>query len=203
MDVKTQIVEKSLQMFMRFGIKSVSMDDISQELGISKKTLYQYVADKKELVRLSLQHHLESDSEVCSSVMESTENAIQQLLDLARHLAMHFKELNPSTIYDIQKYYPSCWKLFHEHREGFILNQVSRNLERGIKSGLYRKEINPEMVSRIYISLIDASVNLQTFPSKLFNQVDVYMQIMAYHLHAIMSDKGREYYEIHKKTLLT
>lgn len=203
MELKNQIINSSLNFFMRYGIKSVSMDDIAREVGISKKTLYQHISDKKELVSLSIKHHLKEDESYCVEVMHSTDNAIQQLLNLAQHIISAFQNLNPSTIFDIQKYYPKCWKLFTKHREEFILNQIKNNLSRGIESGLYRPELNADIVARLYISLVDASINPDVFKPNQFKQTAIFQQLFDYHLNAVMSEKGHEYFDQNKETLFT
>lgn len=200
MDVKEQILEKSLGLFMRYGIKSVSMDDISREVGVSKKTLYQHVEDKRDLVRLSFQRYLSHDEAFCTNVMCETINPIQQLLNLAKHLVENFSQMNPSTMFDVQKYYPTCWELFHDHKNKYIKNQVAQNLTLGIEMGLYRPELNVEIISKLYICLIDASVNPDTFPNKEFDRVTIFVQLFDYHLHAIMTPEGQAYFNTHKES---
>jgi len=188
---------------LKYGIKSVSMDDIARELGMSKKTLYLHVKDKRELVYLTFQHHLTEDQNYCNEMMASTSNAIQQFLNLAKHIVDHFKTMNPSTMFDVQKYYPSCWKLFAKHKDEFILAQVEENITDGIKTGLYRKELNVGIISKLYINLVDSSVSPDVFSGNSFNHIDIFVQLFDYHLHAIMTPKGRTYFEEHKETLFT
>lgn len=186
---------------MRYGIKSISMDDIARNLGISKKTLYQHVSDKRELVRLVFLEHIQGDEQRCCEIMLETDNAIQQLLDLAQHLVSTHSELNPATIYDIQKYYPSVWQVFVEHKNTFIFEQVKQNLESGVNDGLYRAEINIDIVARLYIALVEASVSSESFGTGGHRHVEIFKELYCYHLHAVMSDKGRAYYNEHKETL--
>jgi AcrR family transcriptional regulator len=199
MDVKEQILEKSLSMFMRYGIKSVSMDDIARDIGVSKKTLYQHIEDKRDLVRLSFERHLNDDERFCTDMMVATANPIQQLLNLAKHLVDTFSQMNPSTMFDVQKYYPNCWQLFHDHKNKYIKTQVEENLNDGIKTGLYRPELNVGIISRLYICLIDASVDPDTFPHKDFDRVAIFVQLFDYHLHAIMTPEGTKYFNKHKE----
>ncbi len=200
MDVKEQILEKSLEMFMRYGIKSVSMDDIARKVGVSKKTVYQHVPDKRDLVKQTFERHLCADEFFCPQMMDETNNPIQQLLNLAKHVVGNFSQMNPSTMFDVQKYYPSSWTLFDEHKNTYIKNQVIQNLELGIKSGLYRPDLNIEIISKLYICLIDASVNPDTFPSKDFDRVAIFVQLFDYHLHAIMTPEGNAYFNSHKES---
>lgn len=201
MDPKEQILSKALQLFMRFGIKSVSMDDIAREVGISKKTLYQHVEDKRDLVNSTFERHILRDEANCLKVIAHTTNAIQQLIDLAKHIVSTFSEMNPSTILDIQKYYPTSWKLFDQHKHLFITKQIQDNLNAGIAAGLYRSEINVEIVTKFYISLIDTSVNPMIFTNSGMQHIQIFVQLFDYHLHAIMSDAGKVYYNSNKESI--
>lgn len=200
MDQKTQIIRKAMSLFMQYGIKSVSMDDLSREMGISKKTLYQHFADKKELVNKAFETHILKDEKMCCTIMEESKNAIQQLMDLAKHLVETFTKLNPSTIFDIQKYYPNSWKLFSKHRSEFIHKQIANNLELGVQTGLYRKELDIEVTALLYISLVDAMVKPSVYAGNSLRHLDVFVQVFDYHLHAIMSDEGRTYFNSHKES---
>jgi len=200
MDQKTQIIQKAMALFMQYGIKSVSMDDLSREIGISKKTLYQHFVDKKELVFKSFETHILSDEKMCCTIMEESKNAIQQLIDLAQHIVETFSKLNPSTIFDIQKYYPNSWKLFNKHRNEFIHKQIVNNLNHGVQSGLYRKELDIEVTALLYISLVDAMVKPSVYADNKLRHLDVFVQVFDYHLHAIMSDEGRTYFNSHKES---
>lgn len=187
-------------MFMRFGIKSVSMDDIARDVGISKKTLYQHVEDKRDLVRLVFEQYLDDDEQYCTSMMDATINPIQQLLNLAKHIVEHFNDMNPSTMFDVQKYYPNCWELFNDHKNKYIKAQIEDNLHAGMDGGLYRPELNVQIISKLYICLIDATVNPETFPSKDFDRVSIFVQLFDYHLHAIMTTEGTKYFNAHKES---
>ena len=202
MDVKGEIVRKSQDLFMRYGIKSVSMDDIAREVGISKKTLYQHVEDKRQLVTEVFESHIKNDESACCTIMDQTANPIQQLLDLAQHIISRFRHLNPSTLYDIQKYYPRCWKMFTNHKNEFIYQQIIDNLHLGIKTGLYRSELNVAIVAKLYISLIDLVTKPEQFQGDKIEYLDVYKQLFDYHLNAIMSEEGRSYYNQHKEALI-
>ncbi|MFT5158137.1 MAG: AcrR family transcriptional regulator [Bacteroidia bacterium] len=183
-------------MFMRFGIKSVSMDNISSELGMSKKTLYTYFKDKRELVNESVGYHFDCDQKQCGLMMSSTHNAIEQLLKLAQHLSQNYQEINPSTLFDLRKYYPSSWKLFIAHKEVYIVDQVKTNIQLGQKSGLYRPEIDSDVIAKFYIELVEASINPDVFPLSKQPYINIAMQLMDYHLHALLTDQGRA--ELHE-----
>ncbi|MCB0735465.1 MAG: TetR/AcrR family transcriptional regulator [Flavobacteriales bacterium] len=201
METSEKLLIRSLEMFMRYGIKSVSMDDIASEMGMSKKTLYQYVKDKRDLVNQSVNYHFTQDREACSRVLGHSSNAIEQMLDIASHVIQMMRQMNPSTIYDLRKYYPEGWKKFEEHRKVFIVSCIRDNIQNGKENGLYRPELSEDVIAKIYITLIDASVNPTSELAELQNYSEIIRQVIDYHLHAITTHEGREYLYKHIEAL--
>ncbi len=195
------LLNTSIKLFMRYGIKSVSMDDISREMGISKKTLYQYVDDKRDLVYQAVGCHFSRDKVACDFLLADETNAIKQLLNLAHHITQTLGDMNPSTIYDLQKYYPDSWKQVEAHQQDYIINCIKSNIENGKKDGLYRSETDSDVVAKLYITLIDSSLHAPIFQSRDMNHSKLLTQIIDYHLHALMSEKGRKYLAKHKESL--
>jgi len=187
---------------MRYGIKSVSMDDISQEMGISKKTLYQYVDDKRDLVYKAVEYHFNRDKLACDFLLADESNAIKQLLNLAHHITQTMGDMNPATIYDLQKYYPDSWNQVESHKKEYIISCIKANIDNGKKDGLYRLETDSDVIAKLYITLIDSSLNSPTFQSRSTNHSKLLTQIIDYHLHALMSEKGRKYLAKHKESLI-
>lgn len=194
-------METAVSMFMRYGIKSVSMDDIAREMGMSKKTLYQYVNDKRDLVLKAVNHHFEKDQEECDHVLLEDENAIVQMLNISRHVSQSLSNLNPSTLYDLQKYYPEGWKLFDTHRQDFIVGCVESNIRNGMASGLYRDDVDPVMAAKLYITLIEGSMKPNFLPDKITSHGKIVKIIIDYHLHAMLSDAGRTYLSKHLEAI--
>ena len=137
-----EIIVSISTLFMKYGIKSVSMDDVSRELGISKKTLYQYFKDKDELVTKVVEHHAELLSGEMFKMVSENANAIEQLLQVSKFVSQYLKNINPSVTYDLKKYYPQIWKNVNLNNRDYIFNQIKQNMINGIKEGLYRSDIN-------------------------------------------------------------
>jgi AcrR family transcriptional regulator len=190
---ETEILVRALQVFLRCGIKSVTMDDIANELKISKKTLYNYVKDKKELVLKVMDLNCCDDCSVCDKIKESSANAIDELLDISNHISLKLQSIHPSLHFDLEKYYPQAWNKMQEHHAGYVLKSIESNINRGIKEGLYRKDIVADIIARIYISKIDIVFNSEVFPPNKYNFLEVYKETLYYHLQGITSDKGKEY----------
>lgn len=195
MDELSIILDKAEKLFMHYGIKSVSMDDISREAGISKKTLYQHVDDKKDLVKKTISRYLNSEENACESICGDVVNPIEQLLMISSRLSSNLKSLNPSLFLDLQKFYPQSWALMNQHRTKFIYDQVKTNLTQGVEQGYYREDLNIEFVVRMYIGMVNIIMDPEMFPQMEFPFYKLTQSLMKYHFHAIASDKGMKYLE--------
>ncbi len=175
------------------------MDDLSRALGASKKTLYQFVTDKADLVNRTMENHLALEQNQIAEAVKDAPNAIEELLSIARHVTSHLKGINPAIVSDIQRYYPSAWQLFTDHKMNFVFNIFLNNLKRGVAEGLYRDDINPDILAKIYIARMDLIIDQRLFPFSKYDFVSVYQETLNYHLHGIASAKGQAYLE-KKKT---
>jgi AcrR family transcriptional regulator len=187
------ILQKAEQLFFKFGIKSISMDDLSKEMRISKKTLYSFVANKEELVFLVIKNHLHEEKNKVDETVKQASNSIEEFVMILMYNYSQINEMNASTLYDIQKYYPQSWDQFTEYKEKYIQVYILQNLQKGIKEGLYRSELNPEIIALIYVNSIDTIFNIST---EKFNKNDIgnmLREYVTYHLHGIVSDQGKEY----------
>lgn len=188
-----EIIGQSARLFMRYGVKSVSMDDIARELGISKKTLYQVIDDKEELVHRSVEGFLEQHTAECNACLNSDENPINQMLELVKHVALTMRDVNPALLFDLQKYYTKSWKLFESFRYKVVRNEILKNLRSGKQSGWYRDDLDEEVISTLYVNLIDAITNTDLFPPSTYRFRMLVKEVMSYHLHGVTSEKGRAY----------
>jgi AcrR family transcriptional regulator len=190
---KEVVLEHATKIFMRYGLKSVTMDDVSRELKISKKTLYKFVTDKNDLVAQVMKAHIQNDESCICDLIKESKNAIEEILSISEFVGGMVNNLHPSIHYDLEKYYPEAWELFIGHKRNFVLNCMMENTLRGIKEGYYRKDLNVPIISLIYVSRIDLVFDGQLFPPDQYNFKDVYMEMMNYHLRGISSEKGIKY----------
>ncbi len=188
-----QILLQVEALFMQYGVKSLTMDDVARHLSISKKTLYQYVSNKNELVQKALGRHIDKERQDMEEICSSATNAIDELFAISKHVSGMLKNIHPSVVFDLQKYYPEAWQIFDEYKMNYIYDCISTNLERGIKEGLYRDNLDVPIVSRIYIGRVDMLFDPKLFPPGQFNIADVYLELIRYHVRGIASEKGIEY----------
>ncbi len=189
-----KILEGCDKLFRKFGIKSLSMDDIARELGMSKKTIYQFVTDKNDLVKKTFHFILNYTENQCSTIKNETNNPIDEILLISRNMSQQMKGINPAVFYDLRKYHPEAWLLFENHSQTFIYSQVKDNLIKGIEHGFYRKNIKEDILARLYISLVQTISNPELFSNIDYDFSSVYHEMIKYHLNGICTEKGREYF---------
>lgn len=195
MDERKQILEKSAALFMRYGAKTISMDDICRELGISKKTLYRYVPDKAELIRLVIQQVIDEDTCMVALLSAKATNAIDEMLRVNLHVKQKMGEVNPTFIFDLQKYYRPTWELMQHHQLDFVSRTMLANIEQGRWEGLYRSDFDADLIVRLYMTKVRVISEEPTFLLiKDYGFPEVFGAIVDSHIRAIASPKGLELY---------
>ncbi len=191
------ILEKVNDLFMKYGIKSVSMDDIARKLGISKKTLYLYVDNKADLINKSLQLHLISEKQNILEVCRKSIDPIDEMLNIARYIASMLRQMNPSTVYDLQKYYGDSWKIMESLHQEHIYGVIKENIDRGVELGLYRRNLESDIIAKFYVGKSLILVDEDIFPAKKYKREKLFLEFISYHIHGIASKKGLELLEKH------
>jgi len=190
---KREFLKSAAEVYLKYGIKSVTMDEMARQLGVSKKTIYQFVKDKNDLVEQCLVlTHLEED-EVIQGIMDSNENAIDQLLGISRFIITQLRKVHPSIFFDLAKYHPSAMKLMDNHKNTYVCGCIEQNLKNGIDQGLYRKNMNPSVISMMYVGMIDMLMNGEITRSSELRPDEVYSEMFRYHIRGCASEKGIKY----------
>lgn len=192
MDEKyADIIKRATDIYMRFGIKSVTMDDMARHLGISKKTLYKYVTDKTDLVNKSIQDQLETEMCRVNEGIQNSVNAIDEHIKISRSVINQMKNVQPSVFYDLKKYYPEAWNMYQCHKNEEIYATVKNNIENGIKEGLYREDINPAITSMLYIQSVDVMFSDEMIKiMSTYNFTTIIIEKIKYHIYGIATEKG-------------
>lgn len=195
MSEETKILEKCERLFMRYGIKSVTMDDVSRELGMSKKTLYQYFENKEELIHKVTQNHFTCQNKVIEHIIHHSKTAIDEMIGISNWMNTMSKNLNPSLVFDLKKYHPQSWQVFNDHRNTEVYNCIKHNLERGIQEGIYREELDTEVLARIYIARMEMFLDAEIFPYDKSPPEKTFKVFMDYHIRGLATPKGIKYLE--------
>ncbi len=187
------ILQKSIALFMQYGIKSQTMDDIASKMGISKKTLYQYVKNKEDLVQQGISFFVEKRKKEFDEITccESG-NAIDRFIAINRVISQELKQMHPSILFDIQKYYPQAWEVVREFKIDFITQLIKDNIEQGIKEGLYRENLEKNIVAFMYVTMADNLFTTNPL-SMQYSIFHLHLELVRYHIRGIASEKGLNY----------
>ena len=199
MEVQSRILEKAMFLFLRYGIKSITMDDIARELGISKKTLYQYVENKADLIEKIIGEYIETEKTAISACHAHSKDAIEELLLIAKHVTMILREMSPGVTYDLQKYYRSSWDEMEKFNHSHFYNVIKQNIENGKAQGIYREDVNADIVAKLYVGKTSLVVDEELFPLREYNKENLFYEYINYHIHGIASPKGLKLLEKHTK----
>lgn len=192
MEIKERILNHSTMLFMRNGIKSVSMDDIAASMAMSKKTLYKWFENKDQIVLGTMKQHLGRVQGECEAMAGHAATAVEEMMRITAWAEQQFSGLHPGVFYDLQKYYPAAWQLFVVHKSTYILAQITQNLQRGIAEGLYRPDLDVEVIARMHLSHIDLMFNPDLFPPALFGAQRVRRVLDEHFLLGVASLKGHK-----------
>lgn len=202
MDVKkAEIIDKATGIFLKYGIKSVTMDDMARELGMSKKTLYAYFSDKNDLVVHILARKTTMDQSQCVIITGESENAIDEMFRINHFVSGMIKHVHPSVFYDLKKFHPEAMAIFHEHKWKFVKGTIMANIARGKQEGLYRSELPDEIIATIYVGATDLISDGEAFAGVDKTSDQVFYEIIKFQLHGLVSEKGLAYLQerINKK----
>jgi AcrR family transcriptional regulator len=191
---REKILKGAEGLFTKYGVRSISMDDIARHLSVSKKTLYQHFTDKEDIVTLVFESVLSESRKEFEAIHKTAENAIDELAKLSVCLKKNVDEINPSLLFDLQKYYPKAWAVWLEFKRMCIYDSIKRNLDQGIAEGFYRPEINTEILSIVRMALIETAFDDKTFSHDKFKMTEVQMQIFEHFVYGIVTEKGRKQY---------
>lgn len=203
MDEKyADIIKRALEIYMRLGIKSVTMDDMASKLGISKKTLYKYVSDKADLVCQAITFQLERETCRIQEGVTSAANAIEEHIMISKSVISQMKNVQPGVFYDLKKYYPEAWGLYQKHKHEEIYKTVLDNLKTGIEQKLYREDINTEITAMLYIQSVDVLFSAEMVKiMETYNFSDIIIEKMKYHIYGISTEKGAQEFIKHLNSL--
>jgi AcrR family transcriptional regulator len=177
---------------MKHGIRSVSMDDLARHLGMSKKTIYQYFENKDNLVSAMILEHCEQEKKEVESILLNSDNALDQMQMIARMALRTLDEVSSGTMFDLQKYYRTQWIAITDLHKTLIHSVIKQNIEQGINEGIYRVDIDADIIARLYGEMAFSVINIEVFPLKEYSMQEVYKQAFHYHINAILSSKGKK-----------
>jgi len=190
MEAQERILFKASDLFVRYGIRSITMDEIAIQLGISKKTIYQFYADKNELVDAVTVRLLERNESCCVKDRTVADNAIHEVFLAMEMVHDLLENMNPSMLYDLEKYHPKAFDKFEQHKYKFLYKIIKENLERGVREELYRPDIDINIMTMLRLETITFQFNRQVISKLKYNLSEAQILVIEHFLFGIASPKG-------------
>ncbi len=202
MEALEKILTSSIELFSQYGFKSITMDDIARRAGISKKTLYQHFANKQEVVNESVTWYKNNTTENCEMVLTDSENAIEAMVKILAFFDNLYKRINPMAMFEMQRFFPEAYKKFRDLLLERDVVMVRDNILQGMKEGLYRTDLNAQLMARYRIetSLMALQPNLMVNDRE--SLMSVALEIGEHFMYGLMTPKGIEQYLKYKEQYL-
>ncbi|WP_255594261.1 TetR/AcrR family transcriptional regulator [Pontibacter sp. HSC-14F20] len=192
LSVKDRIATEAFRLFCRRGIKGTSVDDIAQHLSMSKKTIYKWFSNKDEIVYWAINSYLSSIDADCERCRHQAPNAIEELFNIMKTTRQVFASIHPGIFYDLQKYHANAWKKWQEYKNHDFLHRIKENLERGISEGLFRQDLDVEVIARLRLAQIEVPFDENLFPRFQFELLHVQTASLEYFMLGIATLKGHK-----------
>src|SRR6201992_2203120 len=201
MSQRERIILGGEELFLKAGIRSVTMDDIARHLGMSKKTIYQFFSDKNELVMALVKKKLKEDEDQMSEIISKSENVIEQMINMMKCSEEIFSRINPIVIHDMQKYHPDAWTHFQNFKADVIVHTLEELLTKGINQGFIRPDIDVRIIARMRVNQVEMGFNTKLFPVTEFSTWKVQYQFLEHFNYGICTLRGykllNQYKNIH------
>ena len=199
--MKKKIVDQSIQLFLQYGYKSVTMDDIAKHMGVSKKTIYVHFPTKDKLVEQSAVNHLDGIIKKINVISKQSKDPIIELYQIKKEVLNHLSSEKNSPQYQLQKYYPSLYSKLKEKEFSALSGLFSNSIQEGIQTGIFRKDIDVDFVVRIFFNGIRGITNIKLFPIEIYKIEDLLLNFSEYHLRALCTHEGIIKLENYKKEM--
>lgn len=188
--MKEKILNKAAEKFLTLGVKSVTMDEIATELGMSKKTIYTHYSTKTKLVEATALYVFEKISAGIKEIREEQNDPIEEMYEIKNFACTHLRNERSSPQFQLKKYYPKIFETIRSKQQQVIEAQIRENLERGIGTGIYRSDLPLSFTSRIYFVGLLGIKDLDLFPEGDYTTPELIEKHLEYHLRAIVTEKG-------------
>jgi len=184
------ILVKVRELYNKYGIRSITMDDVAKELGISKKTLYQFVTDKDDLVGKFIDNEISIRQEEICKCFSGIWNAIEELFEISIFMNKMIRDQNPATEYDLKKYYPQHYQKIAKIRRERMYSYILLNLQKGKMEGLYREEMDEMVIAKLYLSRAENIHLDELITVEEYTSMKLFIELLTYHVRGIATTKG-------------
>jgi len=201
--MKKEIVEHAIPLFLQYGFKSITMDEIAQQMRISKKTIYANFATKEDLIKETTLVHHSRIMESLQTIAKQAKDPIIELYLLKKEALKHLSNDQTSPQYQLQKFYPNLYEIVRAKEFSILSGSFSKGIQKGIETGLFRKEINVDFITRIYFNGMRGVTDINLFPPDQYKIDQLLIDFSEYHLRAICTPLGIEKLNYYKKEFIT
>ena len=195
MTVKQKIINKSDNLFRTYGLRGVTMDNISNELGMSKKTIYKYFQDKESIATESINFYFSGIITEISRLKNTCKNSIEFSIKLSKFFRSTINDINPLYVKDVKKYYPTLDNIIKEYKNKIFLKGIAENIQRGKKEGFIREEVNEIILSKLRIEEMEIAFDQDLFPYQNYDFRKVQLEFFDHFMRGILTEKGLEEYK--------
>lgn len=195
--MKERILTAAEQLFWKYGVKSVTMEDIAKQLGISKKTIYQHFTDKEDILYQVIQEKINADMTEMNCMFTGTGNPIEELMMVLEMMRKNQHEVSPNLLIDIKRHYPQAFALFRQHMDQHIMKSILENIQKGVSQGLYRNDINPAILARMRVEQIELAFNNEFFPINQYSMLDVQRELIHHFVRGMLTEQGFAIYNLY------
>lgn len=192
METKINILLGAQELFFKYGIKSITMEDIAKHLAISKKTIYKHYKDKTDIVETMMRKLMDENEKEFDKIRIESNNIVEEVFGMMKNLSELFSKMNPNIFYDIQKQYPKIWLLFNDFKEECIERMVIESISKGKIQGFVRPEVDANIIAKMRMCEVEMGFNPDIFPPTKFKIIDVQLALLDHFLCGICTLKGHK-----------
>lgn len=193
--MKSRILEKGTELFFRYGVKTVTMDAIASDLGISKKTIYQHFPDKETMVSQVVKSFLEQEEKKWELMEKQYPNVIEKMYKSFEVVKETLTHMNPRLLFEIQKFFPAAYRLFVNHHEKCVHSKLTADFKKGMQFGYFRDDVDVELLARLRMAEVGLVFNPEFYPNNKLSLFETQMLLMDIFMRGILTEKGLVLYK--------
>ena len=190
MEVTERIIVESGLLFSKYGIRSMTMDTLAEEMGISKRTIYERFKDKDALLLEVIRYHKQERSKEAHKIIEESDNAIEAMFRIMKVTITQIEQMNPLFFHDFRKYHTRVYKQFADPGEIRDYSVTLNLLETGVKQKVFRSDIHIDIVNRTLHELFDLFGHDSTFINAGYRHKQMFDHIIIPYYRGISTTKG-------------
>jgi AcrR family transcriptional regulator len=192
MEVRDRILKEAAKEFFQLGIRNVTMDEIANELGISKRTIYETFKDKTELLITCLESYSEELKQKKEEIISNSSNVLESIFTFLKNGISTMNAINPVFINDLKKFYPEVWQNIYLNNEIKNLNLTHKLLRKGVNEGIFLKELNLDIISKLIMEQVKVLADENAFPRDKYSVSEVFQSMVISFTRGISTQKGLE-----------